>query len=67
MKKTTENNEEDLTLKDWYCTQGFKPPKDWDWKLIRKEWNKLKMPKDVAYDIFHGASVVIICLYQSVA
>lgn len=53
MKQTTENKEEDLTLKDWYCTQGFKPPKEWDWKLIRKEWNKLKMPKDVAYDIFH--------------
>lgn len=52
-KQTTENNTEDSTLKDWYCTQGFKAPKDWDWKLIRKEWNKLKMPKDVAYDIFH--------------
>lgn len=51
-KQTIENNE-DITLKDWYCTQGFKAPKDWDWKLIRKEWNKLKMPKGVAYDPFH--------------
>lgn len=39
--------------REWYCIKGFTAPKDWDWKLIRKEWNRLKMPKDVAYDIFH--------------
>lgn len=37
----------------WYCTEGFKLPAEWDWRLIRKEWKALKMPKDIAYDIFH--------------
>lgn len=37
----------------WYNIKGYTAPKDWDWKLIRKEWKALKMPKDVAYDPFH--------------
>lgn len=48
-----EKQEKQEESRDWYCIKGFTPPKDWDWKLIRKEWNRLKMPKDVAYDIFH--------------
>lgn len=50
-KEETEIIEEDS--KRWYCVKGFTPPEKWDWKLIRKEWNRLKMPKDLAYDIFH--------------
>ena len=38
---------------EWYCCKGKTPPDQWDWGLIRKEWKKLKMPKDVAYDPFH--------------
>ena len=38
---------------EWYCCKGKTPPDQWDWSLIRKEWKKLKMPKDVAYDPFH--------------
>lgn len=38
---------------EWYATQGKQPPEKWDWKLIKKEWKALKMPKDVAYDPFH--------------
>lgn len=38
---------------EWYCCKGKTPPEKWDWKLIKREWNKLKMPKDIAYDIFH--------------
>lgn len=38
---------------EWYCCKGKTPPDQWDWALIRKEWKKLKMPKDVAYDPFH--------------
>lgn len=37
----------------WYNIKGYTAPKDWDWKLIRKEWKNLKMPKDVVYDPFH--------------
>lgn len=49
----SEKQEKEEDSRDWYCIKGFTAPKDWDWKLIRKEWNRLKMPKDVAYDIFH--------------
>lgn len=38
---------------EWYCCKGKTPPDQWDWALIRKEWKKLKMPKDIAYDPFH--------------
>lgn len=38
---------------EWYATQGKQPPDKWDWKLIKKEWKALKMPKDLAYDPFH--------------
>lgn len=38
---------------EWYATKGKLPPEKWNWKDIRREWNKLKMPKDKAYDIFH--------------
>lgn len=38
---------------DWYAVKGFTTPEHWDWKEIRKEWKKLKMPKDVVYDPFH--------------
>lgn len=38
---------------EWYAVKGNLPPEKWNWKDIKKEWNKLKMPKDVAYDIFH--------------
>lgn len=48
-----EKQEKEEDSRDWYCIKGFTAPKDWDWKLIRKEWNRLKMPKDVVYDIFH--------------
>ena len=53
MKTTIENSGEDTTLKEWYSIQGFKRPIEWDWKAIRKEWKKLKMPKEEAYDPFH--------------
>lgn len=48
--QTIENEEKE---RGWYCIKGYTAPKDWDWKLIRKEWKALKMPKDVAYDPFH--------------
>jgi hypothetical protein len=38
---------------EWYAVKGHLPPEKWNWKDIKKEWNKLKMPKDVAYDLFH--------------
>lgn len=38
---------------EWYACKGKVPPSEWDWNLIRKEWKKLGMPKDVAYDPFH--------------
>ena len=38
---------------EWYAVKGKLPPEKWNWKDIKKEWNKLKMPKDVAYDLFH--------------
>ena len=50
-KEAPEIIEEDS--KKWYCVKGFTPPEKWDWKLIRREWNHLKMPKDQAYDLFH--------------
>lgn len=53
LQKNEEGILEEIEVGSWYCTQGFKDPKDWDWKLIRKEWKALKMPKDLAYDIFH--------------
>ena len=37
----------------WYAVKGHLPPEKWNWKDIKKEWNRLKMPKDEAYDIFH--------------
>lgn len=43
----------EVETSEWYACKGKVPPSKWDWKLIRKEWDKLKMPKDVAYDIFH--------------
>lgn len=38
---------------EWYACKGKMPPEKWNWKDIKREWNKLKMPKDVAYDLFH--------------
>ena len=38
---------------EWYAVKGKLPPEKWNWKDIKKEWTKLKMPKDVAYDLFH--------------
>lgn len=38
---------------EWFAVKGHLPPEKWNWKDIKKEWNKLKMPKDVAYDLFH--------------
>ena len=38
---------------EWYAIKGKLPPEKWNWKDIRREWNKLKMPKEKAYDIFH--------------
>jgi len=38
---------------EWYAVKGKLPPEKWNWKDIKKEWNKLKMPKGVAYDLFH--------------
>ena len=43
----------ELDVAEWYATKGKLPPEKWNWKDIKKEWNKLKMPKDLAYDLFH--------------
>ncbi len=48
-----DNTVEEVSTESWFCSRGYTPPNKWDWKLIRKEWNKLKMPKDVVYDPFH--------------
>ena len=48
-----DNTVEEVSTEGWFCSRGYTPPSKWDWKLIRKEWNKLKMPKDVVYDPFH--------------
>lgn len=50
---TPENTTEEVSTESWFCSRGYTPPSKWDWKLIKKEWNKLKMPKGVAYDPFH--------------
>lgn len=38
---------------EWYACKGKVSPDKWDWNLIKREWKKLGMPKDVAYDPFH--------------
>ena len=38
---------------EWYAVKGKLHPEKWNWKDIKREWNKLGMPKDVAYDLFH--------------
>lgn len=43
--------EEDERL--WHNIRGYRKPAEWDWKEIKREWKRLKMPKDLAYDIFH--------------
>ena len=43
----------EMETAEWYAVKGHLPPEKWNWKDIKKEWNKLKMPKDVAYDLFH--------------
>lgn len=43
----------ELEAAEWYAAKGKLPPEKWNWKDIKKEWYKLKMPKDVAYDLFH--------------
>lgn len=43
----------EVETSEWFASQGMKHPEEWDWNLIKKEWKKLKMPKEVAYDIFH--------------
>lgn len=59
MKKETtivEANEdviEEVETSEWFAAKGKKPPSEWDWRLIKREWNRLKMPKDLAYDVFH--------------
>lgn len=50
---TPENTSEEVSTESWFCSRGYTPPSKWDWKLIKKEWKKLKMPKGVAYDPFH--------------
>ena len=48
-----DNTVEEVSTESWFCSRGYTPPSKWDWKLIRKEWRKLGMPKDVVYDPFH--------------
>lgn len=48
-----DNSIEEISTESWFCSRGYTTPDKWDWKLIKKEWNKLKMPKNVAYDPFH--------------
>lgn len=43
----------EIETSEWYACKGKLPPSKWNWKDIRKEWDKLKMPKDVVYDPFH--------------
>lgn len=50
---TPENDIETVSTEGWFCSRGYTPPIRWDWNLIKKEWNKLKMPKSVVYDPFH--------------
>lgn len=54
-KLLDENGEElfEVETSEWFACRGFKHPDEWDWKEIKKEWKKLKMPKDKAYDPFH--------------
>lgn len=43
----------EVETSEWYACKGKLPPSKWNWKDIKKEWDKLKMPKDVVYDPFH--------------
>lgn len=43
----------EVETSEWYACKGKLPPSKWNWKDIRKEWDKLKMPKDIVYDPFH--------------
>lgn len=51
--ESTEDVLHEVETSEWYAAQGKKPPAEWDWRLIKREWNRLKMPKDLAYDVFH--------------
>lgn len=53
IQEQPDNTIEEISTESWFCSRGYTPPSKWDWKLIKKEWNKLKMPKNVAYDPFH--------------
>lgn len=43
----------EVETSEWFACKGEKHPNEWNWKDIRNEWKKLKMPKDVTYDPFH--------------
>lgn len=51
--ESTEDVLQEVETSEWYAAKGKKPPAEWDWRLIKREWNRLKMPKDLAYDVFH--------------
>ena len=53
IQEQPDNTIEEISTESWFCSRGYTPPSKWDWKLIKKEWNKLKMPKNVVYDPFH--------------
>lgn len=53
IQEQPDNTVEEIGTESWFCSRGYTPPSKWDWKLIKKEWNKLHMPKNVAYDPFH--------------
>lgn len=53
IQEQPDNTVEEISTESWFCSRGYTPPSKWDWKLIKKEWNKLKMPKNVVYDPFH--------------
>lgn len=43
----------EIETSEWYACKGKLPPSQWNWNDIKKDWKKLKMPKDLAYDPFH--------------
>lgn len=51
--ESTEDVIEEVETSEWFAAKGKKPPSEWDWRLIKREWNRLKMPQDLAYDVFH--------------
>lgn len=51
--ESTEDVIDEVETSEWFAAKGKKPPSEWDWRLIKREWNRLKMPKGLAYDVFH--------------